>query len=208
MKTRLCALLMLVPIMSWAEDAVLADVLARIHEVGPSKYQYQETRQMELLDAPVQAQGYMLTDAEGTLIKLQIQPNRVIMAIAGQSMFYWDPAQNQRHSASLAYGGSAAQQITVFRSILQGRIEELQAAYDLAAESKEGQWTLRLTAKPDRTDSAASSVVISGDKQDKQRKIVLQQADGESTEYLIAKVADDQAQESTIGSLLREVTGD
>ena len=208
MKTRWFALLLILPMCSLAEDAALSDVLARFQQTGPAKYQYQETRQMELLDAPVQAQGYMLSDAEGTLVKLQLQPSRVIMAIAGQSMFYWDPVQHQRHSAPLSYGGPAARQITVFRSILQGRVEELQAAYDLAAENKSQQWTLRLTPKPDQSDSDMLSIAISGDADDKQRKIVIRQTDDESTEYLISRVVDDQASEYSISSLLREATGD
>lgn len=201
-------LFLLLPVLSWADDAVLPEVLARLRHSGSAKYQYREIRQMELLDAPVQTQGYMLTDAEGTLVKLQLQPSRVIMAIAGRSMFYWDPAQNQRHIAALAYGGPAAQQITVFRAILQGRIEELQAVYAFAAENQGQQWTLRLTPKPEQTASDTPSITITGDAADQQRSIVIRQADGESTEYLIVKVAEDQAADYTISRLLQEVTGD
>ena len=208
MKIRWFGLMLMLPILSWADDAVLSDVLMRIQQTGPAKYQYQETRQMELLDAPVQAQGYMLTDAEGTLVKLQLQPSRVIMAIAGQSMFYWDPAQHQRHSAPLASAGPAAQQIAVFRSILQGRIEELRAAYDFAAENHGKQWILRLTPKPDQGGSDSPNIEIAGDAEHQQRQIVIRQADGDSTEYLISKAADEQASEYTISRLLREATGD
>lgn len=208
MKIRWFGLMLMLPILSWAEDTALTEVLARVQQSGPAKYHYQETRRMELLDAPVQAQGYMLTDAEGTLVKLQLQPSRVIMAIAGQSMFYWDPAQHQRHSAPLASAGPAAQQIAVFRVVLQGRIEELQAAYDFAAENHGKQWTLRLTPKPDQGGSDSLSIEITGDAEYQQRNIVIRQADGDSTEYLISIAADEQASEYTISRLLREVTGD
>ncbi len=199
-------LLLLLPIASLAEDKALSDVLARMHEQGPAKYRYQEIRRLELLDAPAQAQGYMLTDDLGTLVKLQLQPNRVIMAIAGQSMYYWDPSQNRRHSAPLSQGGVAAQQIAVFRSVLQGRVEELQTAYDFAAENHGNQWSLRLTPKQDRGDASAPRITISGDTKDRHRNIVIEQADGESTEYSINKAADDT--EHNISALLREVTGD
>lgn len=199
-------LLLILPFASLAEDRILADVLARLHEQGGAKYRYQEIRRLELLDAPVQAQGYMLTDDLGTLVKLQLQPNRVIMAIAGQSMYYWDPAQNRRHSAPLSQGGAAAQQIAVFRSVLQGRIEDLQPVYDFVAETHGKQWTLRLTPKQDRGDASSPRITISGDTKDQHRSIVIEQADGESSEYSISQAADDT--EHNISALLREVTGD
>ena len=163
---------------------------------------------MELLDAPVRAQGYMLIDAEGTLVKLQLQPSRIIMAIAGQSMFYWDGVQKQRHLASIDYGGPAAQQIKLFRAIFQGRVDELKAVYDFAAENRGKQWTLRLTPNSNQSGSDILSVEIAGDADDRQRKIVLRQVDGESTEYLINKTEGDQAAEYTISSLLREASGE
>ncbi|MGY6276194.1 LolA family protein [Methylomonas sp. MgM2] len=206
MRFRWFVLLMVLSIASWADDTIRPEVLARLRHAGPAKYQYRETRQMELLDAPVQTRGYMLTDAEGTLVKLQLEPSRVIMAIAGQSMFYWDSARKQRHTAPLSRGGVATQQIEVFRAILHGRIDELQSVYDFAAETKGKQWTLRLIPKPNHAD--ASGIEIFGDTDDRQRKIFIRQADGDSTEYLISKANEDNAAQYTIPALLREVTGD
>lgn len=206
MKGRWLMLLLILPFAGLAEDRVLADVLARLHEQGSGKYRYQEIRRLELLDVPVQAQGYMLTDDLGTLIKLQLQPKRVIMAIAGQSMYYWDPGQNRRHSAPLSQGGAAAQQIAMFRSVLRGRIEDLQPVYDFAAETHGKHWTLRLTPKQDQRDASAPRITISGDAQDQHRSIIIEQADGEASEYSISQAADDT--EHNISALLREVTGD
>lgn len=208
MKRSLIALLLLMPMLGWADDVALTEVLAHIRHGGSAKFQYRESRRMELVAEPVQAQGYMLTDADGTLVKLQLQPNRVIMAIAGQSMFYWDPAQKQRHVAPLGYGGAAAQQIEVFRSVLQGRVDELQAVYDFSAESHDRQWLLRMTPKPEQGDRTPPLIEISGDADHGKRKLLIRQADGEETEYLIVKVSDDQAGDHTIAALLREATGD
>lgn len=193
--------------LAWADDAVVAELLARIRQSGPAEYHYRETRHMELLDAPVHAEGYMLTDAEGTLVKLQLQPSRVIMAIAGQSMFYWDPGQNQRHSAPVSRGGSAVRQVAVFRAILRGRVEELNESYRFDGENKDGYWTLRLTPKPGSMKDTPG-VEIVGDADDKQRKIAIRQADGESTEYLIDSIGGDRAAQYSISALLREVSGD
>ena len=129
------------------------------------------------------------------------------MAIAGDSMIYWDPTQNQRHTAPLSYGGAAAQQIAVFRAILQGQIDELRSVYDLAAATHDKQWTLTLTTKPEEDDDKPV-IEISGDTGDDKRKILVRQADGESSEYRIAKTSDSQSQNYTIAALLREAMGE
>ncbi|MGR8930318.1 MAG: LolA family protein [Gammaproteobacteria bacterium] len=200
--------LALIPTMAWAGEAVLSDVLARIQHPGAAKYQYQEIQSMELLDVPAQSEGYMLTDAAGTLVKLQLQPKRVIMAIAGHTMFYWDPELNQRRSAPLSYGGSAVQQISIFRAILNGRIGELQTQYDLAAERNGTHWLLRLIPKSTQANSDISNIEISGDMEDKQRRIEIHQAEGESTEYRVNKIGGDTAEAYSIAGLLKEATGD
>ena len=208
MKPSLCLLLLLLPLPLLADDNPLQDVLARIRQTGPTQYQYREVRKLELATSPWEGQGIMLTDANGSLIKLQLQPNRVIMAIANDSMYYWDAAQNQRHTAPLGYGGPAAAQILVFRSILQGRAEELQSTYTFSAEHHDKNWTLRLTPKPDQSDDETPSIEISGDAEDQQRRIVIRQADGDATEYTITKTLSKQPETYSIPQLLQEATGE
>jgi len=208
MKRGLCWLLALWPLLGIADEAVLTELLARIRQNGQAQFRYEETRTLELAASPWHGEGYMLSAADGSLVKLQLQPSRVIMAIAEQRMYYWDSAQNQRHSAPLGSAGPAAEQITVFRSILQGRSEELQATYDFAAEKQGKQWILRLTPKPDLNDQDAPAIEISGDEEDKQRRILIRQADGESTEYRMVKTAEALQQEYSIQRLLLEAMGE
>lgn len=199
--------LSLLPMAVLADDAVIAEVLNRIRQGGEGKFQYQETRLMELASAPWQGQGYMLTDASGSLVKLQLQPARVIMAISDEQMYYWDPAQNQRHSAPLSYGGAAAEQIAIFRSILQGQTEAFKEAYDFAAERDAKHWRLRMTPKPGQ-DEEAPTIEIAGDEDASKRHISIRQADGESTEYRIEKAPDQQTADYAIPDLLREAAGE
>jgi hypothetical protein len=191
-----------------ADEAVLAELLARIRQNDQAQFRYEETRTLELASSPWHGEGYMLSAADGSLVKLQLQPSRVIMAIAEQRMYYWDRQQNQRHSAPLDSAGAAAGQITVFRSILQGRTEELQATYDFAGEKQGKQWILRMTPKPDLSDQDAPAIEISGDEEDKQRRIMIRQADGESTEYKMVKTAEARQQEYSIQRLLLEAMGE
>ncbi|MCQ8117835.1 LolA family protein [Methylomonas rosea] len=201
-------LLALLPIAGLADDAVLAELLARIRQTGQAQFSYEETRILELAAEPWHGQGVMLSAADGSLVKLQLQPTRVIMAITDQRMLYWDPQQNQRHSAGLDSAGPAGAQIKVFRTILQGRTEDLQMSYDIAAEKQGKQWILRLTPKPELTAEDSPSIEISGDDKDEQRRILIKQADGESTEYRMQKATTAQQQEYSLQRLLREASGE
>ena len=209
MKPRLGALLWLGMVTAvFADDDKLSEVLARLRQSGQASFQYRETRQLELASSPWQAQGVMLTDAAGTLVKLQLQPSRVIMAISGDSLYYWDAAQNQRHSMPISYADDAAAQILIFRSILQGRTQELQAGYDLAADIQDRHWSLHMQPKSDQAGENAPSIDISGDADPDKRQILIRQADGETTEYRIEKAAEQQAAAYTIPQLLQEAGGE
>jgi len=207
-KRSLFLLLALLPVAGLADEAVLTELLARIRQTDQSFFRYEETRILELASSPWHGQGYMLSGPDGSLVKLQLQPARVIMAIAEQRMYYWDPQQNQRHSAALGSAGPAGEQITVFRSILQGRTEELQTSYDLVAEKQGKQWTLRMTPKPELSNDEIPAIEISGDEEDKQRRILIRQADGESTEYRMQKASAAQQQEYSFQHLLLEAIGE
>ncbi|WP_240347946.1 outer membrane lipoprotein carrier protein LolA [Methylomonas sp. EFPC1] len=201
-------LLAVLPMFGWADGAVLSELLTRIRQTGQAQFQYEETRVLELADAPWHGQGVMLSGTDGSLVKLQLQPARVIMAITEQRMLYWDPQQNQRHSAALDSAGPAGEQIKVFRSILQGRTEELQLNYAIAADKQGPQWTLRLTPKPELSGDDLPSIEISGDDQDQQRRISIKQPDGESTEYRMHKATAAQQQDYSLPSLLQEASGE
>jgi hypothetical protein len=207
-KRNLACCLALLPALGWADEALLTELLTRIRQNSQAQFRYEETRILELAESPWHGQGFMLSGADGSLVKLQLQPARVIMAIAEQRMYYWDPQQNQRHSAALDSAGPAGEQIKAFRSILQGRTDELQTSYDLAAEKQGKQWRLRMTPKPELNADLIPVIEISGDDEDKQRRILIRQADGESTEYRMQKATEAQQQEYSIQGLLLEASGE
>jgi len=208
MKRGLLLLLALLPVAGLADEAGLADLFGRIRQGGSAEFRYEETRTLELASSPVQASGYMLSGADGSLVKLQLLPKRVIMAISGGRMVYWDPEQKQRHAAPLGHAGPAAGQITVFRSILQGHAEELQPTYDFASERHGPRWTLRVSPKPGLSDGDAPSIEISGDENALKRHVLIRQPDGESTEYRLEKTAEGPRLDYSIQRLLLEAAGE
>ncbi len=196
------------PMTGLADPGDALDLLKRIKQNGQAQFRYEETRRLELAAVPWHGQGYMLSGDDGSLVKLQLKPSRIIMAITHEQMYYWDAEQQQRHTAPLEHADQAANQIKVFQAILRGDADQLQADYEMSAETGNKQWTLRLNPKPERRDDETPAFEISGDELDQQRRIVIRQTDGESTEYNMAKTSPEQAPTDSLQSLLREAAGD
>ncbi len=209
MKYALWLLLALWPMAGLADAADPAELLGRLrHNGGSAEFSYQETRKLELATSTWNGQGTMLAGADGSLIKLQLQPKRLIMVSTEQRMYYWDPEQQQRHSASAGRAGPAGEQIALFRSIIQGNAADLQAVYDIAAEKHGKLWTLRMTPKQAVSDEEVPAVEISGDEDDSKRQVLIRQAEGEFTEYRMVKTAEGPEVDKSIQRLMLEVTGE
>ena len=82
MKYGLWLLLVLWPMAGFTNEAGLAELLGRIRHNGSAEFRYEEIRKLELASSPWNGQGYMLSGADGSLVKLQLQPTRVIMVIS------------------------------------------------------------------------------------------------------------------------------
>jgi hypothetical protein len=207
MKRYFAVLLLLMPVVGFADDGKLAVVLNILSQDEQGQFKHREIRRLELATAPWQAQGYLFTDAHGKLVKLQLQPSRVIMAISGDTMYYWDSAKNQRHSMPISEGEQAAQQILIFRSLLQGQVTQLQESYDFVANMEGSHWTLQMQLKNDQDDQTAAFIEISGDLNVPKRHILIRQADNETSEYDIEKNAKETG-EYRIEPLLQEAIGE
>lgn len=197
---------LLLPSAAFSEAQKPAEILARFHRTVAEEYRYRETRTLELMTAPWQGKGYLYSAPDGTLIKLQLAPERAIMAISGERMIHYDDARDRRQSAPLAAAGSMAEQIRSFRAILQGRADELEAAYDLRAETTGKAWTLRLTGKPRPEGEPAPTIEMSGE--GGKRRIVIERGDGEKTEYVLEKAREGQVLEGPMRGLLVEALGE
>ncbi len=201
-------LLLALPLGVIADGNGLAELFGRIRLTGAAEFRYEETRILELAAAPVKSTGYLLSSPDGSLVKLQLSPRRIIMAISGGQMLYYDEEQKQRHTASLSFAGSAQQQISLFRALLQGRNEELQAVYDFTMERRGKHWKLALNVKPGQTGEDVPAMEIEGDDRNGKRQILIRQADGESSRYTMEKTGEGHSLEFSIQRLLLEAAGE
>jgi choline dehydrogenase-like flavoprotein len=197
---------LLMPALGFPEPPDSSHVLESFRQTAAAEYRYEETRTLEMMAAPWKGSGYLFSSPDGTLIKLQLAPEKVIMAISGDRMLYYDAAHGERQSASLSFAGPMAEQIGTFRAILQGRAEELKAAYDIRSEIHGKHWTLRLTAKERDGDEPGLAVEISGDTDQPRRHIAIQQPDGEKAVYVMEKTGEGKQLEAPMQRLLSEAT--
>lgn len=205
---RLLATVLLPAAAVLAEPREAPELLARLRQTVPVEYRYEETRTLELMAAPWKGKGYLYSAPDGTLIKLQISPDRAIMAIAGERMIYYDDATDQRQSAPLAYAGPMAEQIRSFRAILQGRAPDLGAVYDIRAEVSGKAWKLKLSRKAPGEGAPIANIEMSGADEMRRQHILIEQADGENTRYTLEKSREGEVLAAPMRGLLAEAMGD
>jgi hypothetical protein len=190
-------------------NKVPADIVkmpANFRQSATGGYRYQETRTLELINAPWHGAGLLFSEADGTLIKLQLSPERIIMAITATHMYYYHAAAGRRYAAPLDLSAPMVAQIGAFRALLQGRAEELDANYDVGVERHGGRWILHMSGKT--PDNTGLMLEASGDEAKAQRKIIMRQADGEKTEYLIEPASAPQLSGLSAARLLAEAAGE
>ncbi len=196
------------PFGAMADTGGLTELLGRVHQAAAAEFRYEETRMLELASSPVKSEGYLLSSPDGSLVKLQLLPRRVIMAISNGQMLYYDQEEKQRHYAPLSISGQAQQQIKMFRALLQGRTGELQAVYDIKTERRGKHWKLGFEAKSGQAGEEVPAMDIEGDDGEGKRLILIRQADGESSRYAIVKTGEGQPLEFSIQRLLLEAAGE
>jgi hypothetical protein len=176
-----------------------------LRQGAPMEFRYTETRRLELMAEPWKGSGYLYSTPEGTLVKLQTAPERLIMAIVDDAMIYYESASRRRQSAPLSYAGPMAEQIKAFRAIIQGRLSELETAYVIQSKARGSQWTLRLESKSPPPAGAPVQVEMSGEH--RKRRILLRQGDGDQTEYLLEQGRQGPSLELPIRQLISEAKG-
>jgi hypothetical protein len=196
------------PDTGYGDPQSAADLLARFRQTYPIEFRYTETRRLELMSEPWKGSGYLFSDPDGTLVKLQIAPERLIMAIVGDTMVYYESATRRRQSAPLSYAGPMAEQIKMFRAILQGRAAELEAGFELRPRGEGGRWALTLAGKTAVEGTAAPMrIELSGDDAGRRRHIRIHDASGDETEYAMEQSRAGSVLELPIRQLVSEATG-
>jgi hypothetical protein len=136
------------------------------------------------------------------MVKLQLKPTRLIMVSTEDRLYYWDKDQNLRHNLSSADTGLTGATISLFRSLIQGKNDELEAIYNI---SKDREGRVFFSPRPGLNKKTIPEIEIFADESG--QRVLIRHSDGESTEYHLVKTAEGAAVEKMIQALLDEAVG-
>lgn len=165
-----------------AEDSV-ASLLQLMKSDSAVKTAYHETRTLELFDQPWQGSGYMYSLAPDLMIREQILPQRLLMGIKGNQMFYFDPENNIRHQGEMTEDNPLSLNIAVFKAFINADETLLRRMYLIELKSTEYRWVMTLKAK--QQSQTDFSIVVSGLPNQQIDTLIIQQADGDLSEFML-----------------------
>ncbi len=154
----------------------LSSVLARMKPQTVVKIHYRETRYLELLDKPWKGSGYFYV-FPGGMIKEQWYPQRQIMAVKANKLYYFDPFADVRYQGEME--GDTGGQAIAFKGLMAGDEELLQKFFQIDFYNRNKSWVLTLVPKQPRLAEQLSRVVISGAINQSANKIEIFLTDGD-----------------------------
>ena len=197
------AILLLVSFSSQGRDTLSA-VLKRMHSDSAVKLAYQEQKELELMDRPWHGQGFLYSQpAAGIMIKQQLKPEPVLMAVVDQQLYYFDQTHQIRHQGVLDESNPFSLNIAVFKALMSQDMVLLEQFYQLDFVSLKDSW--RLILKDKQSPDSGFSIINSGPLQQPANQITIQQADGDKSTMLLKKVAEGEAVKQQIDRLLRQL---
>lgn len=172
-----------------------------------TSFRYDETRNLEMLDTPWQGGGLLLASKDGTLVKLQMRPQRKVMAITPGEMIYFDSETEERRRLPLSTPHPMTRQALIFQELLQGRLDKISADYDIAFKKTAPNWTLTLKPKATHDKPVFTEIIMRGSIDNTTRKIHLKESGGDSSTLSMQLLETGPQLEFMIERLLREAIG-
>jgi hypothetical protein len=172
-----------------------------------TSFRYQETRHLELMDAPWQGGGLLLASKDGTLVKLQMRPQRKVMAITPGEMIYFDSESKQRRRLPLSTPHPITRQALIFQELLQGRLDKISADYEMSFQQTASAWIVKLTPKTTHDKPVFTEIIMRGNASKATREIHLKERGGDSSVLTMQLLETGPQLEFMIERLLREATG-
>jgi hypothetical protein len=187
-------------------DDTLSEVVRRMQSDKAVRIAYRENRTLELMDQPWQGSGYLYSLPPDLMLKEQLQPERVLMAVKGEQMFYYDPADDVRHQGEMNEDNPLSLNIGVFRALINADEGLLHRLYEVAFSSTERDWAIKL--KPKQDSESDFSIVISGLAQQQADTITVRQPDGDLSEFSLRPDTQGDEIEAIVNRLYRELLGE
>ena len=190
---------------SFAEDSV-SSLMQKMQKNKAVKMAYQEIRTLELMDKPWHGSGFMYSIAPDLMIREQLKPQRLLMAIKGDSMYYFDPENNIRHQAEMNEDNPLSLNIAVFKALITADEALLKRMYSIEFTAKAERWLMKLKSK--QPLKSRFNIVVSGLKDLPADTIITQQEDGDLSEFLLQSSLSGIEVEQKAERLFEELVGE
>jgi len=168
-----------------AEDSLSA-VMQRITTQSAIKIAYQETRSLELMDKPWIGTGYMYFIPPDLMIREQQQPQRLLMGVKGETLYYFDPVRNIRYQREMERSHPLALDIILFQALVNADKALLERLFTVNFSTRPQRWLITLT--PRYKENSHRQMTVSGLSQQPVDTVIIQQSGGDLTEFMLKKV--------------------
>jgi len=96
------------------------------------------------------------------MVKLQVQPARIVMAVDGNRMWYYDLLRQVRYSAPIREDDGGSVFIMVMQALLRGDLVRLEENFRVEFSAAADSWLLKLAPQSIETPVDESFVLVSG----------------------------------------------
>ena len=195
--------LALLPVQATAQDT-LTSVLERIHVQETRHFSYQETRTLQLLAEPWQASGDLYTSPQQMVIAQQT-PTPVFTLISAERMQHIDAGKDLDRSLKLErpFSVPGMEPFMVLLYSATG-ITELEQDYVINFDSSGQRWSLQLAPRQ-KTEDGIIRMQLSGDSDRRPDRLVLEQADGDQTEWQLSLLTQGETAGHELQQLLESI---
>ncbi len=184
---RLVALaLMLLPAISHAADWDIDQLMHGLAQTRSSHARFVETKNIAMLDEPVESSGELFYSAPDRFEKRTLKPRRETLLVDGGALAI--ERGRKKYRLQLQDYPELAAFIDSIRGTLAGDRRALERNYRLSLEGNAEHWTLQLLPTHEKMQAVIKLIRITGARDDV-RSIEITQTDGDSSLMLIEKLA-------------------
>ena len=186
-----------------AQDTLTA-VLQRLRVQETLHFSYRETRTLQLLAAPWQATGDLYTSPRQMVIAQQ-SPTPVLTVISAGRMLHIDSTQDLQRSLKLEQP-FAVPGMEPFMQLLYGTggQSELEQQYTLGFDTAAQRWSLQLVPQQ-HTQHGIIRMQLSGASGRGPDRLLLEQADGDHTEWQLSLLSQGTAADRDLQQALEQL---
>ena len=183
---RILFTLALFPAISQAADWDIDQLMRGLAQNRSGRASFVEKKSIAMLDKPVESSGELFYSAPDHLEKRTFKPKPESMTLDAGTLII--ERGRQKHHLQLQDYPELAAFIDSIRGTLAGDRKALERNYRLSLDGTVERWTLQLLPTDEKMQAVVKRIRIAGVR-DTVRSIEITQADGDSSQMLIEKLA-------------------